>query len=61
MANAEIRMEIISNGLKHWQVAEAAGISPYTLSVWLRHDLSGERLERVQSAVAKLIGGDRNA
>lgn len=38
----------------HWQVADAIGISPYSLSVWLRHELSGERLDRVESAIAQL-------
>lgn len=54
MKNQEIRNSITNAGLKHWQVAEAAGVSPYTLCVWLRTELSGERLERVQAAIKKL-------
>lgn len=54
MKNKRIRSAIKDAGLMHWQVADAIGISPYSLSVWLRHELSGERLDRVESAIAQL-------
>lgn len=54
MKNKKIRSAIKAAGLMYWQVADAVGISPYSLSVWLRHELSGERLERVESAIARL-------
>lgn len=54
MKNQEIRDRISNAGLKHWQVAEVAGVSPYTLCVWLRTELSGKRLERVQAAIETL-------
>ena len=57
MKNLEIRNAIAAAGLKHWQLADAIGISPYTLSVWMRHELEGERLERVKQAVAELTKG----
>lgn len=41
-------------GLRYWEVAQAAGVSPYTLSIWLRQELSGKRLERVEAAIASL-------
>ncbi len=57
MINAEIRKSIATAGLKHWQVADAAGISETTLCVWLRKPLKGERLERVREAIRALTEG----
>lgn len=57
MRNKNIRSEIEKAGLRYWQVADQIGISPATLCVWLRHELSGERLERVQAALEALSGG----
>lgn len=54
MRNAEIRKEIAEKGLKHWEVAEAANISEYTLCVWLRKPLNEERTERIKTAIASL-------
>lgn len=54
MANMEIRMEMYAAGIKHYELAKKVGISPYTLCVWMREELEGERLERVQNAVEKL-------
>lgn len=57
MKNLELRKKIQQAGLKHWQIADAMGISSYTLSVWLRHELTGQRLERVLSAIEGLQKG----
>ena len=54
MENAEIRKAISDAGLKHWQVAAAAGISEATLCVWLRKPLTKDQKERVCAAVAVL-------
>lgn len=54
MKNLDVRQAIQKAGLKHWQVAEAAGISQYTLCVWLRSDLSSERRLRVMQAIERL-------
>lgn len=54
MINAEIRKSIAGASLKHWQVADAAGISEATLCVWLRKPLKGERLERIREAIRTL-------
>lgn len=62
MANREIRARIERNGLRHWQVADAIGISAASLVRWLRSPLTEERLQRVQAAIDKLLaerkGGD---
>ena len=55
MCTKEIRDTLRHNGLKHWQLADAIGISPYSLTIWLRHELTGERLERVTEALEKLL------
>lgn len=55
--NEKIRKRIAFAGLKYWQVAEAAGVSPYTFSIWLRHELHGERLSRIEAAIDDLTGG----
>lgn len=57
MNNTDIRTAIMKAGLKYYEVAAAAQISPYTLSVWLRQELTGERLERVQTAIESLTTG----
>ena len=59
MANTEIRNAISNAGLRHWQVADAAGISEATLCVWLRKPLSDEREKRVNDAINLLKAGDR--
>lgn len=60
MANLEIRMEMYEAGIKHYELAEKIGISPFTLSVWLRTELTGERLERAQKAVGELKAEKKN-
>ena len=57
MKNKKIRDAIEEAGLRHWQLADKIGISPATLCVWLRHELTGKRLERVQAALEALSGG----
>lgn len=57
MKNEKTRKAIADAGLKYWQVADAIGISPYTFSTWLRHELAGVRQERVEKAIAALSKG----
>lgn len=52
--NTDIRAMIESAGLKHWQVAETAGINSSTLCVWLRSDLSEERRSRILGAIERI-------
>lgn len=58
MQNAEIREEIKKLGVAYWQIADEIGIHPATLCAWLRHELVGERLERVRHAVFALSKGE---
>lgn len=54
MKNQAIRQKLVAAGLRYWQLADAVGISVSTLCVWLRHELEGERLRRVQTALDAL-------
>ena len=54
-ANKDIRKLIDDNDLKHWKVAEQAGIADTTLSVWLRKPLKDERRTKVLTAINELI------
>ena len=55
MKNAELKAVLRVRGVTHWQLAEAMGISPYTLSVWLRRDLDEDRLARVKAGLEAII------
>ena len=54
MCNKKIRKTMTELGLKYWQLARRIGISPSTLCVWMREELTGERLEQVKNAIEKL-------
>ena len=51
MTNTNLRAFLSSHGIRYWQLAEAAGISPSLLSVWLRHELTGDRLIKISNAL----------
>lgn len=53
-SNQKIRDAIAKMGLKYWQVADAIGISYNTFIVWMRHELTGGKLKRVQDALDEL-------
>lgn len=53
-ANAELRDQIDRRGLHYWQVAQAAGISAGTFTLWMRTPLTPERQERVNKALEAL-------
>lgn len=61
MQNSKIRSAIQKAGLTYWAVADKIGIHPATLCVWLRHELTGERLSRVEAAIAALSEGGNEA
>ena len=54
MTKMELRMKMYETGIKQYELAKVIGISPYTLCIWLRNELTGERLERVQKALDEL-------
>ena len=52
--NKEVRAAISEAGLKHWQVAEKMGVSDFTFSVWLRHELRPERREEILRTIEEM-------
>ena len=53
-ANADIRKMAKRNGIAQWQIAEALGISEYTLLRKLRTELSAEQKKLVIEAIDTL-------
>ena len=53
----EVKLMMKQNQVKQWEVAEAMGISEFTLCRWLRKDLKGKQLERLNSAIRKVRSG----
>ena len=52
--NPEIREKIDDARLRHWEIADAIGITSSTMSVWLRTPLTPERRARIEAAIDKL-------
>ena len=50
LTNLDLRQRIKQAGITHWQLAERAGISPATLSIWLRQELRPMDPRRVKLA-----------
>ena len=53
----EVKLLMKQNQVKQWEVAEAMGISEFTLCRWLRKDWKGKQLERLNSAIKKVRSG----
>ncbi len=49
--NIDIRNAIEKKRLKYFEVAQAIGIQPNTLSHWLQTEMNKERRERVLKAI----------
>ncbi len=49
--NLEIRKAIENKRLKHYEVADALGVSLFTFSHWLMVELSPEKKERILKAI----------
>ena len=57
MKKEEVKLIMKKNRVKQWEVAEAMGISKFTLCRWLRKDLKGKQLERLNSAIKQVRSG----
>ena len=49
--NAEIRKLLSDTGIKHYEAAEACGVTCYTFSHWLQTELKPEKRDRVLKAI----------
>lgn len=58
--NRELRKMIIDNGLRMKDVAKAAGLNPTYLSQMFAHELRDYEKKRIEEAITKLKGIDKN-
>lgn len=54
-ANADIRKILIDKGIRHYEAAEACGVSLYTFSHWLQIEMKPEK----KTEVLRIIEGIR--
>ena len=52
--NLRIRKLVSDAGMYLWELADAVGVSPTTLSTWLRHTLTPDKEQRILNAIDKL-------
>ena len=50
LKNQDIRDRVKKCGLRMYELAELIGVSDQSLSHWLRHELTDERRERIETA-----------
>lgn len=51
MANLEIRQAMARKRLKHYEVAQILGVSPFTFSRWMRDELPVEKKEQIMKII----------
>ena len=54
--NFDVKIALIKAGVKQYEVAQALGISEYTLCRWLRKELDPERKKTILATIQR-IGG----
>lgn len=57
-ANNEIREQARTAGVRHWQIANAMGVSEQTLVRWLRTPLDECKRQRITAAIERLTAGE---
>lgn len=60
MNNLKIRTAIMSKGLRHWEVADALGISEATFVRMMRHELPDDDRDRILEIIERMQGGATN-
>lgn len=55
MRNEAIKASMKQNAVFQWQVAERLGMSEFTFSRKLRHELAGEEREKVLAAIDQIV------
>ena len=55
MKNIPERTRLKENRVRYWELAEALGINPSTLTVWLRHELPDDKRQRVNACIDSII------
>lgn len=54
MENQEIRNLIARKRFNYWEIAAVIGISPYSLSKWMRQPLTDDHKSKILAAVKEL-------
>ena len=54
MTKKELQSIMKELGIHQWELAREVGVVESTFVVWLRANLEGERLERVQAALQRI-------
>lgn len=49
--NRDIRIALQSKGMKQWELADMLGISEFTLTRWLRKELTEDKKELLLKAI----------
>lgn len=55
MRNEAIKASMKQNAVFQWQVAERLGMSEFTFSRKLRHELAGEEREKALAAIDQIV------
>lgn len=50
-ANQEVREALQNKGMKQWELADLLGISEFTLTRWLRKELTEDKKELLLKAI----------
>lgn len=50
-ANADIRKVLLEKGVRHYEAAEACGVSLYTFSHWLQTEMKPEKKTEVLNVI----------
>ena len=54
-----LRRLLLEKGIHLNEIADAMGLHEVTIYRWLRHELDGERKTAVESALSKIINGEK--
>ena len=55
VANKDIRVKCLENGIRFWQIALQLGVSPETITRRLRTELSSEEKEEFNQAIEQIM------
>lgn len=55
MCNKDLRDEMRIANVRHWEVAEAIGISEMTMVKWLRRELDDNKKALVREGISKAV------
>ena len=55
MCNKDLRDEMRTSNVRHWEVADAIGISEMTMVKWLRRELDDAKKALVRDGIAKAV------